>query len=51
MAQPRASTEDLEQRLFPSDARRDEAGRLTIGGADVVSLAEEHDPALRHQRG
>lgn len=43
---PRVSTEDLEQRLFPSDARRDEAGRLTIGGADVVSLAEEHGTPL-----
>lgn len=42
----RQDTDDLEQKLFPADARRDGSGSLSIGGAEVTSLAEQHGTPL-----
>ncbi|GAB3845503.1 diaminopimelate decarboxylase family protein [Nesterenkonia populi] len=43
---PRESSEDLEQKLFPSDAGRTAEGELTLGGIPVSQLAAEHGTPL-----
>lgn len=42
----RNSTDDLEQKLFPDDAQREASGSLSIGGAEVARLAEQHGTPL-----
>ncbi|GGE67596.1 diaminopimelate decarboxylase [Nesterenkonia cremea] len=43
---PRENTDDLEQKLFPADARREGSGPLIIGGAEVTELAQQHGTPL-----
>lgn len=43
---PRENTDDLEQKLFPADARREGSGQLSISGAEVTRLAEQHGTPL-----
>lgn len=43
---PREDTEDLEEKLLPSDAERTGAGVLRIGGVEVVSLAGRYGTPL-----
>ncbi|WP_010524341.1 diaminopimelate decarboxylase [Nesterenkonia sp. F] len=43
---PITDSAGLEEALLPADAHRDDAGRLTIGGVDVETLAAEHGTPL-----
>lgn len=43
---PRTDTDDLEARLFPADARREQDGQLSVGGVSVAELAETYGTPL-----
>ncbi|GAA1824348.1 diaminopimelate decarboxylase [Nesterenkonia flava] len=42
----RENTDDLEEKLFPSDALRNDRGELSIGGMSVTELAQKHGTPL-----